>query len=264
MIKDLPIFYEPDHSYIGQFGDMAGKKYLSVSTLIHKFEPQKNWGEIAEKYVANRSREEIILDLAYKNNLEIEELADSLEGVDLDADFISDFWKKNNKDACDKGHSYHLMRENRWKEMEARGLRVFTNPVDEKGYKIARSLDNLEDGVHSELMIWSEEYGICGQADEPRFRNRVLALNDYKTNKKLKFKSFKGEKMLGPLKHILNCNYWHYCLQLSLYAYLLEMRGYEVEKLTLEYVPEDCKKYDLPYLRKEVIDMLNWYKNGII
>ena len=62
--------------------------------------------------------------------------------------------------------------------------------------------------------------------------------------------------MLVPLKHLEECNFNHYQLQLSLYAYIMECWGYELVDKGLEiihirngYEPRLIK---IPYLLHEV------------
>ena len=70
--------------------------------------------------------------------------------------------------------------------------------------------------------------------------------------------------MLSPISHIEDCNYWHYALQLSLYAWMLEEQGYEliedgleIEHLETEPTTDGYKiigntVYPVPYLKKEI------------
>jgi hypothetical protein len=60
------------------------------------------------------------------------------------------------------------------------------------------------------------------------------------------------------------CNYNHYTLQLSLYAYLLELMGFKVKHLRLIWINElgDEIPYVLNYKKQDVINMIEHYNNN--
>lgn len=232
VLEDLPIFWEHNHSYIGTNGKMKDKKYTSCTTKIHKFEVKKDWEAIA---------------LGYSRK------------YGYTAEYWLEQWKIKNKTSCEFGSGLHLARELHWKYLEDQGLDVFTNMINAEGWKQAKPLSDLKVGTHSELMIWSEVFEICGQSDQVNvYPGRRVKVSDYKSNEKIKFEGFKGETLTGPLSHIPNANYHIYCIQLSTYAYLLEMQGYEVVELELIHLTDNNKVYKLPYLREDVINMLNY------
>ena len=87
-------------------------------------------------------------------------------------------------------------------------------------YKKKSDLDIL-----SEIILFSEELKISGTVD-------ILALNkytdkydiiDWKTSKKINKKSFNHKMGIkASTFNIMDCNFSHYSLQLSLYRYILE------------------------------------------
>lgn len=134
----------------------------------------------------------------------------------------------------------------------------------------------------------------CLAVDSPT--HTYLATKSYikthNTNKEIKSQSFKdyegiSEKMLYPLNHLDNCNLNHYAIQLSIYMYIILKHNpeYVPGKLTLHHIifEEDFDKdpygypiylkddhgnfivkevvpYNLPYLKDEVIQLLQHYK----
>lgn len=98
----------------------------------------------------------------------------------------------------------------------------------------------------------------------------------HNTNEKLEFSGFmvfnpttkrrEEKKMFSPLSHLPDANGIHYSLQLSLYAYFLEERGYKLKDLWIEHIIfEDDEhinviKYPINYLKKDVITLCNHYK----
>jgi hypothetical protein len=135
--------------------------------------------------------------------------------------------------------------------------------------------------------------GVCGQSDRVEVVKGVVDVIDYKTNKEIKKNSFvnwegKSQKMTGPLSHLDDCNFNHYALQLSTYMYIILKHNpqYKVGKQMLHHVifekdGEDefgypiVKKdtsgnpivktvvpYEVPYLKSEVIAMIDHLKNN--
>lgn len=74
-------------------------------------------------------------------------------------------------------------------------------------------------------------------------------IKTHNTNKEIKTRGFKGEKMKRPLHHLEDCNFNHYALAISLYAYMLEMIGFKVRNTGLHHFNKLMKT---PYLKKEV------------
>lgn len=95
----------------------------------------------------------------------------------------------------------------------------------------------------------------------------------HNTNKEIKQKAgFNTQtrsevKMLYPLNLLPDCNYWHYCLQLSTYAWMLQKINpeYVIKDLILVHFDHNDNQtvYHLPYLKKEVEAMLKFYKKSI-
>ena len=74
--------------------------------------------------------------------------------------------------------------------------------------------------------------------------------------------------MKFPLTNLEECNYSHYCLQLSTYAYILTSNHpeFEIKDLVLVHFDhnDNMTVYHLPYLKDEVKRMLNFYEKESI
>ena len=74
----------------------------------------------------------------------------------------------------------------------------------------------------------------------------------------------RNQTMKYPVNHIQDSNYWHYALQLSCYGVLLQTIKPELNIKGLSIIHIDREgnetEYKLPYLKTEVIRMLNHYK----
>ncbi|MGL4372516.1 MAG: hypothetical protein ACRCS6_01950, partial [Turicibacter sp.] len=81
-------------------------------------------------------------------------------------------------------------------------------------------------------------------------------------------KTKKHEMMKYPLNNVMDCNMMHYTLQLSTYAYLLQMINpeFNVKQLMIIHYDHDGneKHYTLEYKKKEVEMMLKFYKKEVI
>ena len=73
--------------------------------------------------------------------------------------------------------------------------------------------------------------------------------------------------MKYPLNNLMDCNYIHYSLQLSLYAYLLQQINpeFNIKSLKLIHIDHDNKQheYECEYLKDDVERMLKHYKKKL-
>ena len=116
----------------------------------------------------------------------------------------------------------------------------------------------------------------CLEVDSPS--HTFLCTKDmivtHNTNKEIKTKSFydskarSSVKMKYPLNNLDDVNYWHYCLQLSTYAWMIQQMNpeFEIEDLVLVHFDhsDNMTVYHLPYLKDEVIRMLSFYKKQFV
>ena len=116
----------------------------------------------------------------------------------------------------------------------------------------------------------------CIQVDSPShtFLCTRHMLVTHNTNKRIETKSFFDNKtkksimMKYPLNNIQDCNYWHYAMQLSTYAWMMQQLNpeYEIEDLVLVHFDHEghMTVYHMPYLKKEVGLMLRYFKKKTI
>ncbi len=116
----------------------------------------------------------------------------------------------------------------------------------------------------------------CLEVDSPShtFLAGYTLIPTHNTNKKLDEKSYfnpktkKHDMMKYPLNNIMDCNMMHYTLQLSTYAYLLQLINpeFNVKQLMIIHYDHDGneKHYTLEYKKKEVEMMLKFYKKEVI
>ena len=96
----------------------------------------------------------------------------------------------------------------------------------------------------------------------------------HNTNSKIETKGFYNSttrgtsKMKYPLNNLDDCNYNHYNLQLSTYAWMIQKKDPEavIDDLILNWYPHEGgnKQFHMEYIKKDVIKMLKWYKKQLL
>ena len=116
----------------------------------------------------------------------------------------------------------------------------------------------------------------CIEVDSPThtFLCTNKCIVTHNTNKKIDQKSYfdpvtkKNQMMLAPLSNIMDSNYWHYALQLSTYAWMLQKINpeFKIQGLTLEHHDhfDNIVEYEVPYLKSDVERMCKDYKLKLI
>jgi len=243
---ETPHIYQNEHNH----------NYLSVTTLIKNYTIKEDWIEIAKKK-------------ALKENRNYEEL-------------LAEWEEKRNKSA-EKGTRYHKLQEElliNKKHIDYEGCKIYVKHVPTiDGIKEDSNVLLNNNEIYPEKLIWSDLYKICGTADLVKVYNNIIYIDDYKTNEKLDFESFKHpnprigkKKMLFPLSHLDDCNFNHYQLQLNIYMYLLLQtnRHLKMGHMTILHIkfnendePLEPIKYKVKNMQKEVATLLKHYKSTV-
>lgn len=273
-MKSKILFNSDAHTYTN--GDKIS--YTSVSTLISKFKRPYNtdyWStyKAYEKVLGTDQFKKLKRGSQYR--LEdyrlFEYLNDYVKPGEVEVAILEilEDWKNKKDTSIIKGNKYHS-----YKEHQAITSGVSHNAHLNRDFKTINSvkvsiknnieyrepvyerLKDLEPGFHPELILWNNDHQLAGQADmvyiDPDKGNFYVDINDFKTNKKIDTSNFFG-KMLSPLNHLDCCNYNHYRLQISTYAWMLEQDGYAVRNLRFTHLN---KPYIFEYMKDEVELML--------
>lgn len=179
---------------------------------------------------------------------------------------IKNEWEVNKNNACTKGTNYHLKQEVYAYET---GRGEWGNGERSLPTAAAYSFDlkELPDGYYPELLLYNHQYKIAGQADRVWVETidsiRFIDIDDYKTNKEIDTEN-KWSNFLYPINHLPETAYHGYALQISLYAWMLEQHGFVPRNLRFTHIKEDILgesqiPYNIPYLKKEVQDILEFY-----
>lgn len=271
------LFNAKDHSY-------NGKKitYTSVSTLIGRYKKPYNreyWStyKAYERLLGKEEFKTLRKTLGYR--MEDSTLFNDLAAmypthmIEATTNEILGEWEVEKDKSIIKGNDYHSFKEDQAKELgycenpftgkdcpTIHSTKIeYRNNIEYRS-PVVSNLYDLEDGFHPELILWNDNNKIAGQADlvfiDTIAGERKIWISDYKTNKKIVKASIFG-KMKDPLGHLDCCNYNHYRLQISTYAWLLEQAGYTVEELEFKHLNTP---YRFDYMKKEVESIMpNYY-----
>ena len=261
------------------------KKFTSVTTMIEKF------GQPFDKefWSAYKALEKLLSADAWKiekpsllkskkfdkSLLELHDISEN--DFNREQQAILDSWDEENRKSCERGTKIHADFENSfYKKKKNIDISKFQIGGKFECRKDYTDLD-LENAVYPEYLIHrvSPDGKLCiaGQIDLLVKKGNNIIVGDYKTNKEIKMKSFfdsktkSSVKMKFPLNNLDDTNYWHYCLQLSTYAWMLQKLNpdFVIEDLVMIHIDHKDKMtiYHLPYLKNEVEKMLAFYKKQV-
>ena len=262
------------------------KQYISVTTLIHRYtqEFDKNfWSayKALEKLLSKESWaiEKKSLLNTKKFNKEILNIYNiSKLEFNKAQQGILDAWDEENRKSCERGTKIHSDIENSFynhpKDISLQKFGLGGKFECKKDYS---ELD-LEYGVYPEYLISIESKDkvlrLAGQIDLIIKQDNEITIVDHKTNKKIDLKSGfdtntkASAKMKYPLNNLMDCNYYHYSLQLSTYAWMLQKLHPEfvIKDLILNHYDHNGKNtlYHCDYLKDDVERMLKHYRKELI
>ena len=228
-------FHSSNHLY--DSGD--DRKWQSVTGVIHKFVNPFDADTIAVKSSKNAKS----------------------KWFGMTPDDIKQAWADENKRSTDLGSWYHKTQEDLILNEEIKTTnREIIYPKYIGDVKYAQSQRLLNNSIYTEHMLYLESAMLAGQVDRIDIENYELTIQDHKTCKSIDKESYVGwdgsKKMLAPLEHLDDSNYWHYALQLSLYANII-LRYSPLLKLKdlilnhVEFEAEGTNQYGYPIYRQE-------------
>ena len=262
------------------------KQYISVTTLIHRYTqefdknfwsaykalekllPKESWAIEKKSLLNTKKFNKEILNIYNISKLEFNK---AQQGI-LDA------WDEENRKSCERGTKIHSDIENSFynhpKDISLQKFGLGGKFECKKDYS---ELD-LEYGVYPEYLISIESKDkvlrLAGQIDLIIKQDNEITIVDHKTNKKIDLKSGfdtntkASAKMKYPLNNLMDCNYYHYSLQLSTYAWMLQKLHPEfvIKDLILNHYDHNGKNtlYHCDYLKDDVERMLKHYRKELI
>jgi len=113
----------------------------------------------------------------------------------------------------------------------------------------------LSNFLYSELVVWDSEFSVAGQVDFLTWNDDgSVDLWDWKTSGSITPEGVGfGKFGFGELAKLPDTNFYHYSLQLSGYAFMLEKNlGLKVRSLRIVHLkPGESKVITVPYLKDE-------------
>jgi len=266
-LKNPDIKYISVTTLIEKYGQEFNKDFWSAYKALEKLIPSENWKIEKKSLLKTKKFDKDILKLYDISENDFNKAQQS----------ILDDWQKENQEACERGTKIHAGFE---QAMYKAGDNVNLQKFGIGGKFICKkdySDLNLEYGVYPEYLIYRDspdgELHLAGQVDLIVKSGNDIIICDYKTNKKIDLKGFfnstkrTSEKMKYPLNNLEECNFSHYSLQLSTYAWMLQKINpeFNIKGLKIIHIDHTGKEtiYDVPYLKDEVIKMLNHYKRQL-
>lgn len=155
-------------------------------------------------------------------------------------------------------------------------------------YNILKPLVNAGATIFSEKRVYLSKYQLAGTIDCPIIKGKYFSILDWKSNAADMHDTagyYLKEKIDGvwtktdtwivtedtfnnPISHIPASKFHTYCLQLSIYAYIMEQWGYTLidNGLAIVHYPLNKEPVYLrvPYLRNEVIALLTDHKRKLV
>ena len=252
------------HSYTQPFD----KDFWSAYKALEKLLPKDIWNVEKKSLLNTKKFDKVLLELHNINESDF----------NREQQFILDEWDSENHKSCERGTKIHADLENSFyskkKDISLSKFEIGGKFECRKDYS---KLD-IENGVYPEYLIYrvsdDGKLRIAGQIDLLVKKGNKIIIADWKTNKKIETKSYFNNKtktsvkMKFPLNNLDDVNYWHYTLQLSTYAWMIQKLNpeFEIEDLVLVHFDhsDNMTVYHLPYLKEEVVRMLNHLKKETI
>ena len=271
-LKKMPVKFLPqEHKYIS-IDPSENIQWTSVTSVISKFKEHFDADAIAIKSSKNKKS----------------------KWYGMTPENIKEAWKNESDRAINLGTWYHNQREADVLDctsINRDGIELpIYKSIELNGIKAAPE-QKLSEGIYPEHFVYLKSAGVCGQSDRVEVVSGRIDIYDYKTNKEIKKESYVNwegisKKMFHPVSHLDDCNYNHYALQLSLYMYIIlkhnprlkpgklvldhvifdddgvDESGNKIHRLDLEGHPiiKNIERYELPYLKAEVIAIINHMK----
>lgn len=262
-LKDSSIEYISVTTLIEGYGKEFDKEFVSAYKALERLIPANEWKK--EKGGIWKSHK-IPEDFLEVHGITKEELNATQQT-------ILDEWEETNRIACERGTKIHAQLENSFYNAGSNiTLKKFGIGGKFECKKNYSDLD-LDYGLYPEYLIYYDnpkiDLHLAGQIDLIVKNGNDIYIIDHKTNKKIDLKGFyngatrTSDKMKYPLGHLDECNYNHYQLQLSTYAWMLQKLNpdFVIKDLILNHYDHDGKNtlYHCTYLKDDVEKMLKHY-----
>lgn len=279
--NDEAFFNDETHTY---YNKETMQKYVSVTTLIHGYSQEFDedfWSSYKALEAILPPGEWMVLRSQLLNTKRIPKNLFSMISVTPDEftckkqEILQEYETKR-KTATDRGTLIHSKFENSFYGNKNIDFKKFGCDGLHGNFECKKDYYRLDlkQGVYPEFFISLISRDgllrVAGQVDLLVVDQNDVYIVDFKTNKEIKKNSFynknkkSNEMMKFPLNNLQDCNFNHYQLQLSTYAYMLQQINpeYNIKKLMLYHIDHDGNEtlINCEYLKEDVERMLKHYK----
>lgn len=266
-----PVFYEDiNHVYFVQ--TLANRfPLISATTLIELFVEEFDSPKMS-LHCANKP----VYECAFLNKLGWEFLT-----LEQKAERIALAWEENSEDANQYGTAAHMGCEYLAKIPGMNDEEIFQYVLSRCGESVTRpiirtilgNVRNILTGFKqagwqcvAEPVLVEPDMCIAGQSDLVMVNHttKKLWILDYKSNKERPGTKRAFSKMLGFFSQYDSIDWYHYCIQLSLYYLMLKQQypGYELENMTLLWLdPATGEVVPIPIDIKYWVPVIEDFKN---
>lgn len=220
--------------------------YMSVTTFVHSHFDHFDAEKVAEQ-ISNSKK--AIMDEEY-------------EYYSMSKEEILEYWSNNAQKGTDLHYDIECYYNNIPRSNNSIEYKYFMNFVRDHQDFVA---------FRTEWRIYSSKLKLAGSIDmvfiDPK--TGKLKIYDWKRSKEIKKKGYNGKKALTKeLKHIDDCNFYHYSLQLNIYKYIIEKNyGYEVDELCLVILHpnyDDYVKIPVKFMKDEIKAIMKKRRNEVL
>jgi hypothetical protein len=119
------------------------------------------------------------------------------------------------------------------------------------------------------MLVYDEDIKITGSIDMLyRKKNGEYAIFDWKRSKEIMYEGFRKKKShVSCIRHLDDCNFWHYSLQLNIYRRILQKNyGLVVTDLRLVILHPNNTDYQcliVPFLDSEIDALFQMRENEV-
>lgn len=257
-------FEERTHTYTHE---RTKEQYTSVTTLLHEYVPEfdsaywslykaikdilGNYNQFKTYKLSVGGWENVVSSWRRNPLMKYQDEVESKQ-----EDYLIE-WQLISETACEVGTAEHKRRELESQSTdyyEYNGT-SYETPLLHSQTDILRFQDFANNRVYTELLVYNDRYKVAGQVDWVLKKGRNIWIKDYKTSKEITKEAFRDKKMLTPLNDLPDANFYHYAIQMSTYAWMLEQCGYNIKRLEIIHTrTEDV--YEMPYLKEHVERMM--------
>lgn len=243
------------------YEDMTtNENYVSVTTLIGKYKTLFD----VEYWSEYKALERLVQDfrkIKYANPDNFMDICRAYADPKVTQKVVKQIrreWDIKKIRAQRRGTAYHKKKED---ELRNKAVHKYNEVPHYKG--TTNILDEADNAVFPELLVYNKEYQIAGQIDLAVKTGKEIQLLDYKTNKAIKTNN-PYQNMLPPIEHLEDCSLIHYYLQLNLYRFIIEEQGYNVTSMLILHVDHAGREeeYIVPRMEKEIKAILNDFKSN--